>query len=66
VVDKTLFYNIQPDNTNIEYEYSENNKVRVLNLHKSDLDKYNLNIINNNLVKAPELYISIIWLNIIK
>jgi len=58
VVDKTLFYNIQPDNTNIEYEYSENNKVRVLNLHKSDLDKYNLNIINNNLVKAPELYIA--------
>lgn len=58
VVDKTLFYNIQPDNNQIKYEYSENNRIRVLNLHKTDLDKYNLNVINNNLVKAPELYIA--------
>lgn len=57
VVDKTIFYNIQPANSHIEYKYSENNKIRVLNLHKSDLDKYKLNVINNNLIKAPELYI---------
>ncbi|MFW6016916.1 MAG: YkvA family protein [bacterium] len=57
IVDNTLFYYIQPQNSKINYNYTEDYGIRMLYLHPYELGKYNLNILDDSLPKVSSLYV---------
>lgn len=53
----TLIYAVENDNVGREYNYSEENGKRIWKLNAGEVKKYNLKLIENSLIKAPEKYI---------
>ncbi|HYE08999.1 MAG TPA: YkvA family protein [Patescibacteria group bacterium] len=52
-----LIYSITNKNVRMDYNYLEENKRRIWILDIDDVKKYNLSLIDNSLIKAPEQYI---------
>ncbi|GAB6100680.1 hypothetical protein JCM16358_25590 [Halanaerocella petrolearia] len=53
----SLFYSLQPPTNKIKERYQQSGGVRTLYLYPDQLKEFGLQILNNNLVQAPQLYI---------